>query len=53
MIPVFKIGKSLLEGRADVTEKVSETVTNWRRLCGTGIKHIFCRPETKKGRDNA
>lgn len=53
MIPVFKSGKSLFEGQADVTEKVSERVKNWRRRCGTRIKHIFCRPETKKRRDNS
>ncbi len=46
MLPVFECG--LFEGRADVTEQVSETVTNWGRLCRTRIKHVFCRPEMKE-----
>lgn len=48
MLPVFECGESLFEGRADVTEQVSETVTNRGRLCRTRIKHVVCRPEIKK-----
>lgn len=44
MLPVFECGEGLFECRADVTEEVSETVTNWRRLCRTRIEHVFRRP---------
>lgn len=41
----------MFEGRADVTEQVSETVINWGRLGRTRIKHFFCRPEMKNGEE--
>lgn len=47
MLPVFERSKCLFEGRANVTEQVSETVTNWGRLCRPGIKHILCGPEIR------
>lgn len=47
MLPVFECSKSLFEGRANVTEQVSETVTNWGRLCRPRIKHILCGPEIR------
>lgn len=41
----------MFEGRADVTEQVSQTMTDWGRLCRTRIKHFFCRPEVQKGEE--
>lgn len=38
MLPAVHHAKSLLEGRADVTEQVSETVTKRGRLCRTRVK---------------
>ena len=48
MLPVSECGKTLFECRADVTEQVSETVTDWGRLSRTRIKRVFCGPEMKK-----
>lgn len=40
ILPIFEC-KRLFEGGANVTQQVSQTVTNWRWLCKARIKHIL------------
>lgn len=44
ILPIFE-RKGLFEGGANVTQKVSQTVTNWRWLCRSRIEHILCRAD--------